>query len=79
ILAVAVVIYFWKMFKKDLQCSPEYNKDTYVHDIFGYFKKYTSEIDIFSQEWSDKLFIIKYIFSIIFWAILYKIIYLLIN
>jgi hypothetical protein len=78
VLGTAVVIYFYKMFKKDLESNsnPEYDNSFHV---FGYFKKYSDEIVLYTQEWSDKLFVIKYIFSIVFWSIIYKIIYLLIN
>ena len=77
-LGTAVTIYFYKIFKKDLESNgnPEYDNSFHV---FGYFKKYSDEIVLYAQEWSERLFVIKYIFSIVFWSIVYKIIYLLIN
>lgn len=76
-LGTAVTIYFYKMFKKDLES--EHDKPITPLEVFPYFKKYSDEIAIYSQEWSEKLFVIKYIFSIVFWSIIYQIIYLLIN
>jgi hypothetical protein len=78
VLGTAVVIYFYKMFKKDLESENNSQKITPL-EVFPYFKKYSDEIVVYSQEWSDKLFVIKYIFSIVFWFIVYQIIYLLIN
>lgn len=79
ILSTVVSIYFIKIFKKDLMDSPEYNESSYLEDMFGYLKKYSNEITLYAQEWSDKLFIIKYIFSIIFWSLIYQLIYLFIK
>jgi hypothetical protein len=76
IIGVAVTIYFYKIFKKDLESNPEHNG---AFDIFGYFKQYSTEMIDYCQEWSDKLFIVKYIFSLLFWGTIYKLIYLLIN
>lgn len=77
ILGTVVTIYFYKMFKKDLE--NEHDKPITPLEVFPYFKKYSDEIIIYSQEWSEKLFVIKYIFSIVFWSIIYQIIYFLIN
>jgi hypothetical protein len=76
ILGLAVTIYFYKIFKKDLRSNPEYDSS---FNVFAYFQKYLNEIVLYAQEWSKKLFVIKYIFSIVFWSIIYQIIYLLIN
>lgn len=78
-LGTAVTIYFYKMFKKDLESENDSQKPITALEVFPYFKKYSDEIAIYSQEWSDKLFVIKYIFSIVFWSIIYQIIYFLIN
>lgn len=76
ILGTAVTIYFYKIFKKDIQSNTEYDSS---FDVFAYFKKYSNEVVLYAQEWSEKLFVIKYIFSIVFWSIIYQIIYLLIH
>jgi hypothetical protein len=75
LLGTALTIYFYKMFKKDLESQHDSKKITRL-EVIPYFKKYSDEIEIYSQEWSDKLFVIKYIFSLVFWSI---VIYLLIN
>lgn len=77
ILGLAVTIYFYKMFKKDLES--EHDKKITRLEVIPYFKKYSNEVVLYAQEWSEKLFVIKYIFSIVFWSIIYQIIYLLIN
>lgn len=72
ILSMFVVVYFYKVFKNDI----EYRQTN--DNIFKYFSDYFPNIIIYTNNLSDKpLFvIIRNIFSLLFWAtITYLIIY----
>jgi hypothetical protein len=72
--AIILVIYYYFIFRKAIKNSPEYNSETIQFDTINYFKKYFPEIKTDVDIYNEKYFLIKYVFSLLFWLFIINII-----
>jgi hypothetical protein len=68
-LAFVVIIYFFKIFKKDIN----YRKSK--ENIFSYFSTYFQNIIDFANDLWKRYVFVRHIFSLVFWLTICLIIY----
>lgn len=66
ILIIGLLFYFYRVFKNEMKNN---NETLLIQD---FFRLYMSEVIDYTKNILERTFVIKYIFSIIFWASILK-------